>query len=61
MKKERFIYGIDIGEHDNFDEMTDKAVIEEGERTGIVYSIEGFIDELNSDHLDTEQYWFKII
>ena len=60
MTKQRLIYGVEIG-YQTPDEMTDQAVIKEGERTGIIYSIEGFIDELNHDQLDTEQYWFKII
>jgi hypothetical protein len=59
--KEQFIYGVEIDKTDNIDEMTEAEVIEAGERSGVVYSLKGFISELNSDQLDTENYWFRII
>jgi hypothetical protein len=61
MKKEKFVYGVDIGKYDNWNELSDEEVIRIGEESGVVYSIEGLIDELNSDQLNTEQYFFKII
>jgi hypothetical protein len=61
MTKEKLVYGVAIDECNNIEELTDMDIIERGEKTGIVYSIGGFIDELNHDQLDTENYWFKII
>lgn len=59
--KEQFIYGVAIDKCDNIDEMPNKEVIKAGEESGIVYSVGGFIDQLNHDQLDTENYWFKLI
>lgn len=61
MTKEQFIYGVDIRKYDNWDELSDEEIIKIGEDSGVVYSVAGFIDELNTDQLDTEQYFFKLI
>ena len=58
---EKYVYGIDIGKYDNWEELSDEEVIKIGEENGIIYSFSGFVDEINADQLDTEQYFFRII
>jgi len=61
IKREQRVYAVSIDKTDNIDEMTDIQIMDEAELEGMVWSVEGFMDELNHDHLDTENYWFKII
>lgn len=44
-----------------FDEMEDEEVMELAEEEGNIYSLAGFMDELNHDHLNSDAYWFRAI
>lgn len=61
MEKEKYVYGIDIGKYENWENLSDEEVVKIGEENGMVYSFAGFVDELNYDQLDTQQYFFRIV
>lgn len=61
MKKEQFIYSIPADAEYDIDEMSDKEIVRLAEKNGDIWSIRGFLDQLNHDEVPIEIMWFKLI
>ena len=62
------IYGIDITADDIFtdyadtiEDIEDEDLMDMAEKQGYVWSLDGFINALNRDEINTDFFWFRAI
>ena len=62
------IYGIDITADDIFtdyadtiEDIKDEDLMDMAEKQGYVWSLDGFINALNRDEINTDFFWFRAI
>ena len=68
MTKEQRVYAVEVGTFTDkdgcdlpCDEQDDETFMAEAEKQGTVWTVAGFIMELNLDHFDSDNYWIKLI